>query len=73
MQEMQRPDGSIFQELFTEQQVKDGTAKRRRELLEGFGMTFKKLEIVDRSKYFPHQGEREIARRLARMEAATTP
>ena len=64
MQEMQRPDGSMFQELFTEQQVKDGTAKRRRELLEAHGMTFQRLEQVDASKYMPHQGSKEIARRL---------
>lgn len=64
MQEMQRPDGSKFVELFTEQQVKDGTAKRRRELLEGTGMTFKRLEMVDTSKYMPHQGSKEIDRRV---------
>lgn len=67
MQEMQRPDGSIFQELFTEQQVRDGTVARRRGLLEKAGMTFRRLERVDSSKYLPHQGEREIARRLRRM------
>lgn len=64
MQTMQRPDGSIFEELFTEQQVKDGTAKRRRELLESYGMTFKQLERVDARKYMPHQGSKEIERRV---------
>jgi hypothetical protein len=64
MQEMQRPDGSMFRELFTEQQVKDGTAKRRRQRLEAYGMTFKRLERVDASKYMPHQGSKEIARRV---------
>lgn len=64
MQEMQRPDGSLFQELFTEQQVKDGTAQRRREMLEAAGMTFQKLERVDANKYMPHQGNKEVARRV---------
>lgn len=64
MQEMQRPDGSMFQEWFTELQVKDGAAARRRALLEKTGMTFKRLEQVDTSKYQPHQGSREIERRL---------
>ena len=64
MQEMQRPDGSIFQELFTEKQVKDGTAKRRRALLESHGMKFRSLTQVETSKYMPHQGNREIARRV---------
>lgn len=64
MQEMQRPDGSLFQELFTDKQVKDGTAERRRKLLESFGMTFNKLERVEASKYMPHQGSKEIARRV---------
>ena len=66
MQEMQRPDGSIFQELFTEKQVNDGTAKRRREMLEAAGMTFTKLERVDANKYMPHQGNKEVARRVKR-------
>lgn len=64
MQEMQRPDGSLFQELFTDLQVKNGTAKRRREMLEATGMTFKRLVQVDASKYMPHQGNKEIARRV---------
>jgi len=64
MQEMQRPDGSSFQELFTDQQVKDGTAQRRREMLEAAGMTFTKLERVDANKYMPHQGNKEVERRV---------
>jgi hypothetical protein len=61
---MGRPDGSLFQELFTEKQVKDGTVARRRKLLEKTGMTFQRLERVDTGKYLPHQGSREIERRV---------
>lgn len=64
MQEMQRPDGSSFQELFTEQQVKDGSVAKRRELLEALGYKFTKLERVDANKYMPHQGNKEVARRV---------
>lgn len=76
MQEMERPDGSVFKELFTELQVKDGAAQRRRELLEKQGMTFRKLEIVDRSKYLPHEGSKEVQRRvkqILRQAAAKLP
>lgn len=74
MQEMQRPDGSLFQELFTGEQVKDGAAERRRKLLGSFGMTFKKLEEVDASKYSPHQNSREMERRVKQMlKAAQKP
>jgi hypothetical protein len=72
MQTMERPDGSLFQELFTDKQVKDGTVARRRKLLEKAGMTFKRLERVDTSRYLPHQGEREIARRLRQMARRET-
>jgi len=64
MQEMQRPDGSMFQELFTELQVRSGAADRRRKLLEKQGMQFKRLVMVDTSKYQPHQSSREIERRV---------
>lgn len=64
MQEMQRPDGSIFRELFTGEQVQNGGANRRREALEAAGYKFIRLQELDRSKYQPHQGSKEIARRV---------
>lgn len=67
MQEMQRPDGLILQELFTEKQVKNGGAKRRRQLLESQGYKFKSLREVPASKYMPHQSSKEIARRVKQM------
>lgn len=64
MQEMQRPDGSIHEELFTGKQVKNGGAQRRRELLEQQGYQFRSLREVPQSKYMPHQGSKEIERRV---------
>lgn len=59
-QSMQRQDGTIFEELFTEEQVKDGTAQRRREQLEAFGMKFKSLEMVDADQHMPHQRNKQV-------------
>lgn len=67
MQVMQRPDGSWFEELFTEEQVRNGAAKRRRVLLEKQGMKFTRLIRVDTGKYLPHQGQREAERRVRQM------
>lgn len=64
MQTMQRLDGSILEELFTAKQVNNGGAQRRRELLEQHGYRFKSLKEVPASKYQPHQGSKEIARRV---------
>lgn len=64
MQTMERPDGSIFEEVFTGKQVQEGAAKRRRELLESFGMTFRSIKPIEQSKYMPHQGSKEVARRV---------
>jgi hypothetical protein len=54
----------MFQELFTELQVRSGSAARRQKLLEKQGMQFKRLVMVDTSKYQPHQGSGEIERRV---------
>lgn len=70
MQTMQRPDGSSLQEFFTRKQIDDGGAQRRRELLEAVGYTFNSLKPVG-SKYLPHQGNREIQRRLKWMPHQT--
>jgi len=64
MQEMQYPNGALLRELFTEQEVKDGAAQRRRELLEKQGLVFRSLAEVPTSKYFPHQGNKEVQRRV---------
>lgn len=62
MQEMQRPDGSMLSE-----QVQNGGAERRR--------TFVSLKPVSENKYErPHQGSKEIARRVKQMlKAAQKP
>lgn len=67
MQEMQRADGTLMRELFSAAQVQDGGAQRRREALERAGYRFVSLKPV---KYQPHQGAKEIARRLRRMQKA---
>lgn len=65
MQEMQRPDGSILTELFTGEQVKDGGAERRRKMLEALGYKFRALTPVEQKP--PHQGSREMARRVKQI------
>lgn len=67
MQEMQFPDGRLSREFFSDREVLDGTAKRRRKELESQGATFLRMVWVDRNKYMPHQSKKETARRVRQM------
>jgi len=71
MQTIQMPDGRLLRELFSEEEVRQGKHTRRRQELEKLGGKFKRFEWVSTSKYEPHQGERECARRRRQMERAT--
>ena len=74
MQEMQYPDGSMLKELFTGDQVKNGGMQRRREMLERQGFKFIQAKpYEDRSRYNPHQGSKELARRLRQMAKQAEP
>lgn len=79
MQEMQHPDGTISREFFTDKERKAGKMEKRRRELEAKGYEFNRVAYLmthaylmrkyeDRSKYQPHQGQREIARRLRKMQ-----
>lgn len=70
MQEIQMPDGRLLREFFTEDEVRQGRHARRRQELEKLGGEFKRFVWVDSSKYEPHQGSRECARRRRQMERA---
>lgn len=59
----------MLAELFTGEQVQNGAATRRRSLLEQFGYKFVALKPLE-SKYAPHQGSKEIARRLKQLQKA---
>lgn len=69
MQEMQHPDGTISREFFSDKELKAGRmAQRRRELqAQGYSVT-RIAYIVKQGKYTPHQGPREMARRIRQMQ-----
>lgn len=69
MQEMKLANGELLREFFSTGEVLAGKMTRRRKQLESQGATFvRRAYWVDRSKYEPHQGEGEIARRLRQMQ-----
>lgn len=71
MQEMNHPDGTISREFFTEAELRRGKMQARRRELEAQGFTFGRVAyLMKKTKYEPHQGKKEIARRLARMQRA---
>lgn len=70
MQEMQLGD-QLIREFFSTEEVRKGKMDKRRKQLEAQGATFVRREYwVDPSKYMPHQGEKETARRVRQMERA---
>lgn len=71
MQEVKMPDGRLIREFFSEAEVREGKAARRRQELESVGGKLLRFVWVDTSKYQPHQGSREAERRRRRMERTT--
>lgn len=69
MQEMQHPDGTISREFFSDQEVKRGKMRERREALQKQGYSVTRVAyIVKQGKYEPHQGSAEMARRVRQMQ-----
>lgn len=80
MQEMQHPDGTLSREFFTDAERKAGKMEKRRRELESKGFEFNRVAYlmtrdyvrrkfaVPTSKYMPHQGKQECARRVRQMK-----
>jgi hypothetical protein len=75
MQEMQLPDGTISREFFTDEEHKRGVMEKRRKELEAQGYRFERVAYIveRRSKYEPHQGKGEMARRARRLAQQAEP
>jgi hypothetical protein len=73
VQEVQMPDGRLIREFFTEDEVRQGKARRRRQELQDLGGKFLRFVWVDRSEYTPHQSTRECERRRRQMARNKEP
>ena len=72
MQEMQHPDGTISREFFTDAEIRRGTMAKRRHELQAQGYSITRVAyILKPSKYLPHQGKKEMARRLRQLDYAS--
>jgi uncharacterized protein YfdQ (DUF2303 family) len=69
MQEMQWPDGGLTKEFFSEKEMKRGDMEKSRKQLESLGAKFNRVAYV--TKYVPHQGSKEMARRIRQAKATS--
>lgn len=74
MQEMKLGD-MVSREFFTDEERKLGQMEKRRKELEAQGYTFSRVAYImkSRSKYEPHQGKAEMARRARRLTKQAEP
>jgi len=59
------PDGQLLTEFFEDEKA---LKKRRRHLEQMGGKVQRVVRVIDCSKYRPHQGAKEIARRAKQMQ-----
>ena len=70
MQEMQWPDGGLTKEFFSDKEMKRGDMEKSRKQLEALGAKVNRVAYV--TKYQPHQGAKEMARRVRQMASASS-
>jgi hypothetical protein len=70
MQEMQWPDGGLTKEFFSDKEMKRGDMEKSRKQMEALGAKLNRVAYV--TKYQPHQGSKEMARRVRQMAAASS-